>query len=660
VNTTLPTNVLLFGAECAPAPEVLLRAGPLHLIFREGVFRYIKLENREVIRAVYFAVRDENWRTIPGILSNLEISTATDSFNITYNCMHQEKDIDFRWKADIRGEADGSIVWRMEGFAFTSFLKNRIGFCVLHPIDESIGEPCQITHTNGAREQNRFPVTVAPHQPFRDIAAMSFRIDSNLDAELSFAGDVFETEDQRNWTDASFKTYSTPLSLPYPVRIEEGTRITQSVRLALRGCTLAAIDPPATDGEVTVTLHPDVRTPLPGMGFKWPRSSQSLSEIGEKRLDALRANHVSVDLHQGDAASEAEFWEAAGVAGRLGLPIEVRLCADFEPFQLKGVLNELASRKTALSSWLVDVQLQLSARIDDLRALEAIAPVAVGAGAHYAELNRNRPSIFPDGGVWFSLNPQVHATDDTTLVENLAAQSSVLASIRAWAGSVPITVSPVTLRTRAAASFTHEPLSIEGYDLPEDVDHRQCSLLGAGWTLGSIRHLAEGGIVSVTWFEVAGCRGIMEGLTNSLLPSSFGSIRDAVFPMYHVFADVAAFKGAEVIRTESSDPMSVECLALAKPSGLRLLIANLGATQVSVQLRLEGLATHADLRVMDEDNVARFMSHPESRRQERADQLIVQDGALRFQLKPYAIATVDASHSPLNPPGDGIPSGVNL
>ena len=150
----------------------------------------------------------------------------------------------------------------------------------------------------------------------------------------------------------------------------------------------------------------------------------------------------------------------------------------------------------------------------------------------------------------------------------------------------------------------------------------------------------------------------MEGPTNSLLPSSFRSIRDAVFPMYHVFADVAAFKGAEVIRAESSDPMSVECLALVKPSGLRLLIANLGATQVSVQLRLEGLATHADLRVMDEDNVARFMSDPESRRQERADQLIAQDGAIRFGLKPYAIATVDALDAPMNLPGDSFCSGM--
>jgi len=39
---------------------------------------------------------------------------------------------------------------------------------------------------------------------------------------ISFEGDVFETEDQRNWTDASFKTYCPPLRLPYPRPFEAG------------------------------------------------------------------------------------------------------------------------------------------------------------------------------------------------------------------------------------------------------------------------------------------------------------------------------------------------------------------------------------------------------------------------------------------------------
>jgi len=642
VKTRLPKNVLLFGAERAPAPDVLLRAGPLHLIFREGVFRYVKLGEREIIRAVYVAVRDENWRTIAGVLSNFEIRSAGDSFRITYDCAHQERGIDFRWKAEVRGDADGCIVWKMEGHAYSSFLKNRIGICVLHPIDEYLGEPCQITHTDGTREQSRFPVTVAPHQPFLEVAAMSFRVNSNLDAELSFAGDEFETEDQRNWTDASFKTYSTPLSVPYPTRIEKGAIVSQSVLLKLRGNVPSVIHHPTNDGEVTLTLHPEARTPLPRIGFKWAGSRHRLSESGVARLKALHADHFSVDLHPGYAASEADFWNAVEEATRLSLPVEVALCGDCESAQLTRVLNELAFRKASICSWLADVRMQLPVHIAELRALQAIAPVAFGTGAHFAGINRNRPSIPPEAGVWFSLNPQVHANDDTTLVENLAAQSSVLTSIRAWAGPIPIAVSPVSLRTRLASSHDGEPLLGGNSVLPEDVDQRQTSLLGAGWTLGSLKHLAEGGVASATFFETVGWRGIMEDEVGSPLPSCFQSTPDAVFPMYHVFADVAAFKSAEVIRAESTDTLKVQCMALIQASGLRVLVANLSASQVSVHLRLDGIATSAELRVMDEDNIERFMTHPESRRQERAQQLVAQDGAMNLDLKPYAIATIDA------------------
>ena len=46
-----------------------------------------------------------------------------------------------------------------------------------------------------------------------------------------FTGDLFETEDQRNWTDASFKTYCTPIGLAHPFRAEPGQRFEQSVTI---------------------------------------------------------------------------------------------------------------------------------------------------------------------------------------------------------------------------------------------------------------------------------------------------------------------------------------------------------------------------------------------------------------------------------------------
>ena len=641
MSLSLPQNVLLSDADNTSASNHNLRAGPLHLTFREGVFRYIKLQGQEIVRAVYFAVRDEDWRTIPGVISNLDIRNTPDSFKITYDCAHLERGIDFRWKAEVTGNTVGTIVWRMEGRAFTSFKKNRIGVCVLHPLAESVGKPCEITHTDGTIEQSCFPVMVAPHQPFLDLAAMSFRVNSDLVADLSFAGDVFETEDQRNWTDASFKTYSTPLSLPYPVKIEEGTTVSQTLTLNLHGTLPAFAPQPIRDGEVTITLHPRARTKLPRMGFKFAGSSHLLSETGVNRFKELCCDHLSAELCPGVVASEEEFWNAAEEARRLNLPLEVALAADIEPTALKCVLEEIVNRKVEICSWLAHVRMQLPARLTELKELEAIAPVVLGAAGNFAELNRNRPSMSSAAGVWFSLNPQVHATDDTTLVENLTAQPSVLTSIRAWNGQSPITVSPVTLKARIHGDIDRAPIPGRDDQLAADVDQRQNSLLGAGWTLGTLKHMAEGGVASVTFYETAGWRGIMETEGGSPSSAHFLSIPDAVFPMYHVFADIAAYKRGEVIRSESSDPLRVESLALVQPSGLRLMAANLSADEVKVNLKLAGFAGRAELLAIDEENVERYMTDPESRKHASPQQLAAGEGSLRFVLKPYAIASID-------------------
>jgi hypothetical protein len=62
---------------------------------------------------------------------------------------------------------------------------------------------------------------------------MSHEVLPGVWAEVRFSGDIFEMEDQRTFTDASYKTFCTPLSLPYPAEIKEGTKVVQSIQLRL-------------------------------------------------------------------------------------------------------------------------------------------------------------------------------------------------------------------------------------------------------------------------------------------------------------------------------------------------------------------------------------------------------------------------------------------
>ena len=456
---------------------------------------------------------------------------------MSYDITHRERGIDFRWKADVSGSADGSIAWKMTGEAFTAFEKNRIGICVLHPIPQCAGEACLITHSDGTKERSCFPRTVAPHQPFLDVREMSYRVTAGLDAEIVFSGECFETEDQRNWTDASFKTYSTPLSWAYPVKVEVGSTVRQSVSLSLRGTIPANINREEANHEVRLTLRPELRTRLPRIGFKDSDSSCRLSDDAVRRLKSLRLDHLSADLNPGDRCCDEMLWKSAARADLLGLPLEIALAPNADVAGLRHVLQELARRKVDICRWLIDVRMQHHDLNFLLADLSAIAPVALGSGTNFAELNRNRPSSSPEGGVWFSLNPQVHASDDTTLIENLVAQSYVLHSIREWAGEAPVTVSPVSLKPlKLRRNACNMPCGEKGA-LSRDVDLRQMSLLGAGWTLGSLKYLAEGGAANVTYYETVGRKGVMETETDTVSRSGLKSSLGSVYPMYHVFAE---------------------------------------------------------------------------------------------------------------------------
>ena len=62
------------------------------------------METGRLFDRIYVAVRDRNWGTVLPRLSNLKIERSADSFQITYDCQHQQGDIDFFWKVhDSRG-----------------------------------------------------------------------------------------------------------------------------------------------------------------------------------------------------------------------------------------------------------------------------------------------------------------------------------------------------------------------------------------------------------------------------------------------------------------------------------------------------------------------------------------------------------------------------
>jgi hypothetical protein len=656
MSHSLPKRVLYYGKD-EPLPEqVPLRAGPWSMIFEAGDLRYVKLADREVIRRIYAAVRDRNWGTVLGHTENLKLDVREDSFHITYDSDHKEQEIHFAWHGEITGEADGTIRFMLDGEAKSTFLKNRIGFCVLHPIRECAGAPCQLEYADGAKKLAAFPELVTAEQPvadLHDLRAIAHEIVSGLWADVRFEGDLFEVEDQRNWIDASFKTFCTPLRLPFPVQITAGTKLKQSVTLKLIQMTDSRCPMPdfkicrGPENRASDLVNLEIRdqtVPLPSIGLGAPSHDRGYLERDVRRLSALRTSHLRVDLRINSGNWPGELWLAAGSADA---DVSLELALHFpnvSPAAMKDVASELEKRKQQLGRILV---LQDGASSTPERLMKLArkhlacldVPIGGGTDADFYQLNQFPPTAGICDFICWSMNPQVHAFDNTSLAETAEAIPAQIQTARARFPGKPLVVSPITLKPRFNPVATAEESGTSPGELPPQVDPRQMSLLGACWTLAAFKALAESGVDSVTFFETTGWRGVMETAAGSPLPGKFPSIPGGVFPLYHVLADIGEFRGGEVVVSSSTNPLAVQCLVLRKPTRTRILLANpTWKPQVAVIRRLTRTAR---LRLLDETDAVEAMSEPERYRAVRGKARKPVAGSLEVELQPCVLARID-------------------
>jgi hypothetical protein len=670
----LPLAVLHYGTE-TPLPErIALRAGPLTLLFEPATAftRYTCLGDREVLRGVYSAVRDRNWDTVQPRLSNLQLHQLPQAFYLAFDVECRQGEIDFRWHGTIKGTPEGRLTFTLAGQAHSTFLRNRIGFCVLHPIRECAGRPCLVQHPDGTWEHGTFPRYISPHQPFLDICAIAHEPAPGLWAVVQFEGELFEMEDQRNWTDGSFKTYCTPLRLPYPVEVAAGTRISQTVRLTLQDAppvpaatqvdqeraaplvsVTAAGEPgePAAEPVLIVGGTPVARLPRLGLGMASHGQPLTATEIN--RLRTLNVSLLRADLVLGAADWRQRLAQAASEAAAIGAALELAIflsgAAEEELAVLAAALPEL---RPAVAQWLIFHAEEKSTTARWVRLARRYladynpkARLGAGTNAYFAELNRQPPPIEELDLVCYSITPQVHAFDNASLVETLEMQAETVVSARRFTGTAPLAITPVTLRPRFNPNATGPARAPAPGALPPEVDERQMSLFGAGWTLGSLKYLAESGVYSITYYETTGWRGVMETAAGSPVPERFRSLPGAVFPLYHVLADASELAGGAVLPSRASAPLAFDGLALHRDGRMRIMLANLGPQPRQVRVRCPLLGLQVRLRYLDETNALEAMRSPDQFRAEAWRSVSVAAGELVADLQPFAYCCIDGAEA---------------
>ena len=163
------------------------------------------------------------------------------------------------------------------------------------------GEPARIEHVDGTIVESRFPVEIDPAQPFMQMREIAHSVAPGITATCRMEGDAFEMEDQRNWTDASYKTYVRPLALPWPYTLPANTAARQTITLTLAG------EPRDQAGEstgpVAVSLG-EVRGAAPAFGLVVTPEETAATLAAIDWLRRLAPQHLALVTSDGRTSGE--------------------------------------------------------------------------------------------------------------------------------------------------------------------------------------------------------------------------------------------------------------------------------------------------------------------------------------------------------------------
>ena len=634
----LSDGLAIFGTTQPVGQVRVLTLGGMSVDLAGGAVQAVHCNGVEVMRGLAYPIRNPDWGTWAE-------QTVAEDWGSGQGGAHYQRDfttaegaITGRFRLDL---TDAGLTANVAFRALRALSVNRAGFVLLHPVTAEAGLPLTVTHPDGRTTATAFPRQIAPAQPAIDIAGLAFDLPS-LALRLTFGGEVFEMEDQRNWSDASFKTYCRPLSQPYPFAIAAGQEWSQTVTLT---CTPRG--PAGAAGRATdmVTLGPVLPQPFPVIALAaddgWPVADRGLSGMpvllrldlrgadwrraDGGRADGSRADGSGADGSRADG-SRAD-WRGAVAAVSPGAQVEVEAVVSDDPGL---IAQELAALRHALGAsfagavtgllvlpaaylasyqpdadWPQGPTPQDAARL----ARDAFPGIAIGGGvlSNFTELNRLPGPRTGGDFVSYGTTAIVHAADDRAVMQTLQALPQIHASAAALYPGLPLRLGlqSIGMRTnpygRACA-----PNPAGARVAMAERDPRHGALFGAAFMVGVLAATEGHPVARLALGAVAGPFDLADA------------------PAWRVVHAAAAMAGA--MRLSLTTPDGVAGVAVRNDDGVALILANLGATPRDVAAPLSG-----DIRVLDANILANAQDW-------RGDAPTLRAG--RLHLPPYAVAFI--------------------
>lgn len=627
----------IYGTNEPVAEPRRVTAGDMSVEVDGGKLRNICWKGEELVRGIDYPIRDESWGTVSVIAE--EDAFTQDSESWTYNRRFRSVDEALEGALITHGNADGTLTIEVVFTAKHDYQTTRTGFTVLHPIDGLAGGAVVVTHSDGNEEALVFPKEISPSQPVYDIAGLSYKI-NGVRADIAFEGDVFEMEDQRNWTDASFKTYCRPLGLPAPFTIARGETLRQKITVSFAGDGPEIKDQSATRKIVATPSVKDDRVPevlLALQADMCPAADQwdLLKNTGVPRLS----------VRVSDADEVGQWAEQVKEMAR-PIDLEVILNNDLDEAtqQLDAIRLALTSSHLSPDHILAVPEDYLKSHQPDgqwptgLTPQEAVglarkvfpkSKIGGGVLTNFTEYNRCRPDAGSCDFVSHSSTAIVHAADDRSVFQTLEAQPEVYASTRKLSPETEYRLGLVSIAMRSNP-YGQAPIENPSQVRLEMVqaDPRQRGLLAAAWMVGAVAATSDFGISGIALAAAGGPLGLLHQIRDWPQPLYDEDEDRYLYPAYHVFKRIAELTGEQ--RCQVQVPPGVHAVLCENGEGL---VSN--GTAQSTEVELPG---PVNVRMLDTASFEQATKDPYWLATASTHKTQI------LELGPYAVASVSGLH----------------
>lgn len=500
-----------------------MTVGALSARIIEGDLRRLTFAGTEVLRRISTPVRDASWGTcaVRTTDERFEPLCYVHDFESTAGDFDGQLTLTF----DEPQQGRGGLTADLTLTARRALRVNRAGFTLLHPIAGVAGGEMTVTHPDGRTTITRFPLQISPDQPARDIAGLSHRIGS-AEVAITMEGEVFEMEDQRNWSDASFKTYCRPLSLPRPYDLEAGATVRQRLRITL---TKAAGSLPGTavttgKGRMPQVLLTSDSSPAPDFahGGVLMRITGQTPETALASLRPVGLEIVCTD--EADLARTLDRCRAAGIAPQRVMALPTAYLQSHQP---EGPWPPGMAPGDAIPL---------------LRTAFPGAMVGAGSLTNFTEFNRCRPAPTTCDFATFGNAAVVHAADDLSVIETLEALPQIFDSAHEVMGGKPLHLGLIAIGMRSNPYGGGVMPNPGGLRLPMAMaDPRQDTVFAAAYAVGVLAAAAARGVDSLA------------------LAMTGGPLGAAGRPLARVISGAVALARAEVTVSIEAGVFRLEC-----------------------------------------------------------------------------------------------------